>query len=251
MPRITIFNEFRHERQDERVAALYPDGIHSTLAEAIRHLHAADGQDSNLTIRTALLDEEEHGLTEQVLADTDTLIWWAHLAHDEVSDQVADRVQQAVLAGMGLIVLHSAHFSKPFRRLMGTNCSLYWREGDDSERLWNLQPSHPIMAGVPESVELEREEMYGERFDIPEPDELLMLSWFSGGEVFRSLCTWQRGHGKVVYFRPGHETFPTYHNEHVLRIISNAALWAARRLNSPTLEAPNRKISPEAQLRAG
>lgn len=127
MPRITIFNEFRHERQDERVAALYPDGIHSTLAEAIRHLHAADGQDSNLTIRTALLDEEEHGLTEQVLSDTDTLIWWAHLAHDEVSDQVADRVQQAVLAGMGLIVLHSAHFSKPFRRLMGTNCSLYWR----------------------------------------------------------------------------------------------------------------------------
>jgi len=167
------------------------------------------------------------------------------MGHDGVSDAIAERVQQAVLSGMGLIVLHSAHFSKPFRRLMGTNCSLYWREADDSERLWNLEPSHPIMAGIPDYLELEREEMYGERFDVPRPDELLMLSWFSGGEVFRSLCTWQRGHGKVVYFRPGHETYPTYHNPQIQRIIHNASLWAARTLNSPTQAAPNSPVGPQ------
>lgn len=250
MPRITIFNEFRHERHDQEVREIYPQGMHVTIGDALRRQYTADGgDDSALAIRHALLDDDEHGLGGDVLDNTDTLLWWGHMAHDEVSDETADRVQQAVLAGMGLVVLHSAHFSKPFRRLMGTNCSLYWRVADDSERLWNLQPGHPILAGVPESVELAREEMYGERFDIPEPDELLMISWFSGGEVFRSLCTWQRGHGKVVYFRPGHETYPTFHNEHVQRIISNASLWSARRTDSSTAAAPNRPVSPEELLR--
>lgn len=229
---ITVWNEYLHELENDVVGALYPDGIHMTLARALEERLGAD-------VAAATLRQEEHGLTQKLLDDTDVLIWWGHKAHDEVDDAIVTRVQQAVLGGMGLIVLHSGHNSKIFHRLMGTNCSLKWREADEKERLWNLQPSHPIMAGVPDYFELPQEEMYGERFDVPDPDELLMLSWFQGGEVFRSLCVWRRGHGTVVYFRPGHETYPTYHDDNVLRIIANAANYAAARLRRPDTGSPN------------
>jgi trehalose utilization protein len=240
MPRITIWNEHVHELVNDAVRELYPDGIHQALAAGIRQQLADRPQAAgSLRIRTATLAEPDHGLGAEVLADTDVLVWWGHQAHEEVSDSVVDAVQQRVLAGMGLVVLHSGHYSKIFRRLMGTNCSLRWREGNDLERLWNLQPSHPILDGIPEYFELEREEMYGERFDVPEPDELLLLSWFTGGEVFRSLCTWRRGNGQVVYFRPGHETHPSYYDPHVLRVIANACLWARQRIDASTADAPN------------
>jgi trehalose utilization protein len=241
MPRITIWNEYLHELKDEAVANLYPQGIHGALAQGVRQQLTETGRlDSTaLQIRTATLAEPQHGLSDEVLAATDVLVWWGHQAHDQVSDAVVDAVQQRVLAGMGLVGLHSGHYSKVFKRLMGTNCSLRWREADDRERLWNLQPSHPILQGVPAYFELEREEMYGERFDIPTPDELLLVSWFSGGEVFRSLCTWQRGNGRVVYFRPGHETHPTYYDPNVLRVIANACVWARQRINASTDDAPN------------
>ena len=217
--RVTIWNEYLHERENEVVRGIYPDGIHRAIADGIRGLGDFD-------IHTATLDEPEHGLGEDVLERTDVLAWWGHKAHPAVSDDVVARVHERVLEGMGLVVLHSGHMSKIFRRVLGTHGTLRWREADEKERLWNLQPSHPILAGVPDWFELEREEMYGERFDVPTPDELLMISWFQGGEVFRSLCTWQRGHGRVVYFRPGHETYPTYHDQHVQRVIANALAWA-------------------------
>lgn len=229
--RVTLWNEFLHERENETVKALYPDGIHQALARGVARF-------GDVETATATLEEPEHGLTDAVLEATDVLVWWGHKAHKRVDDAVVDRVQQQVLSGMGLVVLHSGHHSKIFKRLMGTNCSLKWREADEKERLWNLEPSHPIMAGVGPYVELAQEEMYGERFDIPTPDELLMISWFQGGEVFRSACTWQRGHGRVFYFRPGHETYPTYHDETILRIIANGCFWARRRVSVPTLKAP-------------
>lgn len=184
-------------------------------------------QNERVAIRTATLDEAEHGLSQDVLASTDVLVWWGHMAHEEVQDEVVDRVQQCVLNGMGLIVLHSGHFSKIFRRLMGTSCALKWREHNDRERLWVVAPGHPIVQGIGEYIELEREEMYGEFFDIPQPETLVLVSWFSGGEVFRSGCCYTRGQGRVFYFRPGHETFPTYHNSQVQRILANAIQWAA------------------------
>jgi trehalose utilization protein len=149
------------------------------------------------------------------------------MAHEEVQDEIVKRVQQRVLNGMGLIVLHSGHFSKIFRRLMGTSCALKWREHNDHERLWVVAPGHPIVQGIGEYIELEREEMYGEFFDIPQPETLVLVSWFSGGEVFRSGCCYTRGQGRVFYFRPGHETFPTYHHPQVQRILANAIRWAA------------------------
>jgi trehalose utilization protein len=238
---LTIWNEFVQERRDEPVRAIYPRGIHHAIAQGIAPLGPFE-------VRTATLDEPEHGLTPEVLAATDVLFWWGHVAHDQVSDAVVDRVQHAVLGGMGLVVLHSGHFSKAFRRLMGTSCSLRWRESGEHERLWNLRPDHPVMSGIPDHIELAEEEMYGERFDIPDPDELLMIGWFPGGEVFRSVCAWSRGMGRVLYFQPGHETHPTYHDPNVQRILANAAGWAARRLSRDVTQAVE---SPALEPRPG
>ncbi len=218
LPRVTVWNEGRHEKRSEKVAAVYPEGIHGAIAKHLR--------EKGLTVRTATLDEPEHGLTEDVLAETDVLTWWGHMAHREVQDEIVDRVQARVLEGMGLIVLHSGHFSKIFRRLMGTTCNLKWREIGERERIYVVEPGHPIAAGLGESFELEHTEMYGERFDIPAPDTLVFISWYEGGEVFRSGCCYNRGRGKVFYFRPGHETYPLFYNENVMRVIYNAVMWA-------------------------
>ena len=229
--RVTIWNEFLHEVENEGVRALYPEGIHGALADAFRDR-------GGFSVSTATLREPGNGLSQELLDGTDVLLWWAHKAHDEVEDRTARLVHDAVLSGMGLVILHSGHFSKVFKRVLGTHGSLTWREADEKERLWNLRPDHPILRDVPDMIEIEQEEMYGERFDIPEPEELLMLSWFQGGEVFRSLCTWRRGLGRVVYFRPGHETYPTYHHPEIRRIVVQAGAWAAARLRRDTRDAP-------------
>jgi trehalose utilization protein len=215
---VLIWNEFRHEQINEKVRAIYPDGIHRAIGE---------GLGNELEISYATLEEAEHGLTEQRLNETDVLIWWGHKAHREVADEIVERVHKRVLEGMGLIVLHSGHFSKIFKKLMGTTCNLKWREADEKERLWVVSPGHPIVEGIGEYIELAEEEMYGESFEIPTPDELIFVSWFEGGEVFRSGCTYTRGQGKIFYFRPGHETYPTYYNEQIRTVIRNAVHWAA------------------------
>jgi trehalose utilization protein len=220
MIRVTIWNEFQHEKKNEVVRALYPEGIHNAIGKGIAT--------ADFKIHTATFDEPEHGLTVKVLEQTDVLIWWGHTVHDLVSDEIVKRVQQRVWDGMGLIVLHSGHFSKIFKALMGTSCDLKWREANEKERIWVVNPAHPIAAGLGEYVDIEQEEMYGEHFDIPTPDELVFVSWFEGGEVFRSGCTYYRGNGKVFYFRPGHETYPTYYHKEVLHIIANGVRWAAQ-----------------------
>ncbi|MBP3950016.1 ThuA domain-containing protein [Bacillus suaedae] len=218
MVHVTVWNENRHENKNPVVREIYPKGIHGAIASFLK--------EEQVEVTTATLDDPEHGLTDDVLSKTDVLIWWGHLAHDEVADEVVEKVKKRVLEGMGLIVLHSGHFSKIFKTLMGTSCDLKWREADDKERLWVVDPSHPIVDGIGEYIELEREEMYGEHFDIPAPDQLILMSWFEGGEVFRSGCTYQRGNGKIFYFRPGHETYPTYHNKEIQHVIKNAVQWA-------------------------
>ncbi|WP_455448462.1 ThuA domain-containing protein [Natrinema thermotolerans] len=224
MVAVTVWNEYRHEREDSDAAAVYPDGIHETIAEAL----AADHD-----VRTATLDEPDHGLTADVLETTDVLLWWGHEAHDEVADGVAERVRDQVLEGMGFVPLHSAHYSKPFTRLMGTSCRLQYREDGETERLWVVDPGHPIADGLAESIALPETEMYGEPFDVPEPDRLVFVSWFAGGEVFRSGCCYRRGNGRIFYFRPGHETYPIYENEAVQRVLRNAVAWAAPTEGSP------------------
>jgi len=219
IPRVTIWNEFRHERSNPAVASIYPDGIHAVLADALRE-HGLDA-------RTATLDDAEQGLPLAVLASTDVLIWWGHIAHAEVEDALVERVCDRVRDGMGLVVLHSGHHSKVFRTLMGTTCDLQWRVAEDRERLWVVAPGHPIAHGLGPSIDLEIEEMYGEHFDVPAPEELVFVSWFSGGEVIRSGCCYTRGRGRIFYFRPGHEIHPTYYNAQIRRVIANATTWAA------------------------
>lgn len=220
LPRVTVWNEARHEKSNPDIARLYPAGIHGAIAKGLR-----DG--GFTSVQTATLDQEEHGLTADVLAQTDVLFWWGHMAHDDVRDEIVERVHQRVLEGMGLVVLHSGHYSKIFKRLMGTTCELRWREIGEKERLWIVNPAHPIAAGMKPYFEIAHEEMYGEHFDVPAPDELVFISWFQGGEVFRSGCCYYRGKGKIFYFRPGHETYPTYYEAEVLHVLRNAALWAS------------------------
>jgi len=217
--RVTVWHEFVHERVNPEIAALYPEGMHGTLAAAL-------AKNEDLIVRTATLQEPDHGLTPEVLAETDVLTWWGHAAHGDVRDEIVDRVQQRVLEGMGLIVLHSAHYSKIFKKLMGTACELCWREAGERERVWVISPGHPIAAGIGDCIEIERSEMYGEPFGIPEPEEQVFISWYEGGEVFRSGNCWHRGNGKIFYFSPGHETYPIYHHPDIQRVIMNAVFWA-------------------------
>ncbi len=235
--RITVWNEGRHEQKNEKVKAVYPNGIHNVIADGLREHGLTD-------VGTATLDEPEHGLTVDVLATTDVLLWWGHMAHGDVQDEIVERVYQRVMDGMGLIVLHSGHHSKIFKKLMGVNADLKWREANEKERLWVVNPAHPIADGLPDYFELPHEEMYGEPFGIPEPDSLVLVSWFQGGEIFRSGCCFYRGRGKVFYFRPGHETFPTYYDKNVRHVIANGVRWAAP-TKGPRVWVENRTVPLE------
>ncbi|WP_165063190.1 ThuA domain-containing protein [Marisediminicola senii] len=219
--RVVVWGENRHEKVEPHVAEIYPNGMHETIREGIE-----ENLGASATVTTATLDDPEHGLTEEVLAATDVLVWWGHAAHDEVSDEVVERVHSHVLAGMGLLVLHSGHWSKIFGKLMGTSCTLRWRSEADREIVWTVDPTHPISRGIPHPFIIPQQEMYGEFFDIPAPDELVFLSTFSGGEVFRSGCTFKRGFGKIFFFSPGDQDFPVYHHSDVRRVIANGVEWA-------------------------
>ena len=246
--RVVIWNEFVHEREEgaagDYIRTVYPAGIHACLAEK---LAAAD-----LEIRTATLDEPGQGLPEPVLDETDVLVWWGHCAHDRVDDSLVDRVQQRILAGMGLVVLHSGHYSKIFRRMMGTGCRLRWREVGEKERLWVVDPSHPVAAGVPETFTLPHTEMYGEPFDLPDDGKVVFLSWYEGGNVVRSGVAFRLGSGKIFYFAPGHETFPIYHDANILRVIGNAVRWAAGTILPPRVTPqpePPERVATENPLK--
>jgi trehalose utilization protein len=220
--RVTVWGENVHEDRDPQVRAIYPDGMHETIASGLRDLLGAGAE-----VRAVTLQQPEHGLPQDVVDATDVLLWWGHIAHDEVSDAVVDRVQEAVLGGMGLLVLHSAHYARIFKRLLGTSCSLRWRNAGERELVWTVAPGHPIAHGVPHPLVIEAQEMYGEHFDIPAPDELVFVSSFAGGEVFRGGCCFARGRGRIFYFSPGDQEYPVYHHPDVRRVLANAVRWAA------------------------
>ena len=236
--RVTIYNEFLHENTKEHVRAIYPNGIHGALKEA---LEMDDVLVSCYTLDTV------NDITNEVLDNTDVMLWWGHARHAEVPDEVAQRVRDAVLKGMGIIFLHSGHHSKPFRLLMGTSCNLTWRENGDMERLWVINPAHPITQGLGRYFEIPHDETYGEPFGSPEPDEVLFIGWYSGGEVFRSGCTFHRGNGRIFYFQPGHETFPIFYDENVRRVIRNAVQWAKPIYRVPELLCPHVKKPGEEE----
>jgi trehalose utilization protein len=220
--RVVVWGENYHEHDEKKpiVREIYPRGMHTTIAEGIvENLAATD-------VRTVTFDQPEHGLPRDLLASTDVLVWWGHARHDAVADDVAQRVVERVLEGMGFVALHAAMHSKPFLRLMGTSCNLRWREAGDRELVWVVNPGHAIATGLPPVIAVPEQEMYGEYFDIPPPDDLVFVSSFTGGEVFRSGCCFTRGKGRIFYFSPGHETYPVYHQPEIRKVIANAVQWA-------------------------
>lgn len=227
MIKVTVWNEYVHEREYEGIAKVYPKGIHGCIADFL-------GAEEDIEVKCVTLDMEAQGLGEELLRDTDVLIWWSHARQDDITDENVRLIGDSVLSGMGFIGLHSAHFSKPMKALLGTSMTLKWRN-DDSEKLWCTAPYHPIAKDVPPCIDIPSEEMYGEFFDIPKPDDVVFTGWFRGGEVFRSGCTFTRGMGKIFYFQPGHEEYPIYHMPEIQKIIKNAVRWAApiTRLETP------------------
>jgi len=234
MVRVTVWGENVHERTEDHVRERYPDGMHGAIADGIKQLLG-----DQVETRTATLDQPEHGLPQDVIDRTDVLTWWGHIAHDQVEDAIVDRVHAAVLGGMGLLVLHSGHYSKILQRLLGTSCSLKWRNEGERELVWTVNPSHPIAQGVPHPIVIPEQEMYGEHFDIPQPDELVFISSFAGGEVFRSGCCFQRGAGRIFYFSPGDQDYPVYFQPEIQRVLANAVGWATPRTRGPVPDAPN------------
>jgi trehalose utilization protein len=242
MIKVTVWNENCKERTSKDVLKVYPEGMAQAVADFL-------SLNDDFSVRAVTLDDPEQGLPDELLNDTDVLLWWGHGRHGEVSDELVTKIYNRVMEGMGFIPMHSAHFSKPFKKLMGSSCCLQWRE-DDRERIWCVLPGHPIAEGFGgdyDYLDIPQEEMYGERFDIPQPDELVFIGWFKGGEVFRSGCCWYKGRGKVFYFQPGHETNPTYYIPGIQRILTNAVRWAAPTAARQAPTAPHAKDIPEAE----
>jgi len=242
--KVTVWNENLHEVENKEIGKLFPKGIHGCIAEFL--------DKAGMLTHTATLREPEHGLSDEVLNNTDVLIWWGHIAHPEVDDKIVEKVYKRILNGMGLIVLHSAHASKIFSKICGTDTgTLKWREDGEKEILWVVNPSHPIVDGLPEKIIIPQEEMYGEYFDIPAPDELVFISWFEGGEVFRSGICYHRNKGKIFYFRPGHESFNAFKMPEIQQVIINAVKWAAP-ISSPEFSHgfadPIMKITPSGDF---
>jgi trehalose utilization protein len=246
---VIVWNEFVQERNNPAIRSIYPDGLHSVIAQALRRTPGLGAKATAIDVSTATQDQPEHGLGEARLQACDVLIWWGSIAQDAVSDEVVQRIHRRVLEGMGLIVLHSGYSSKIFRRLLGTSCSVKCRATDEKERLWVVAPSHPIAAGLSERFELPAEETYGESFDIAQPDSTVFISWFEGGEVFRSGCCWERGYGRLFYFRPGNIRYPTFHDANVQRVLANAVQWVAPRFrfNDLQISPPKTELAEDQQ----
>ena len=220
MIRVLVWCEHHQDQFQDNVKETYPEFMHNAIANFLR-------EDKNLDVKTATLyDDENCGITDEVLANTDVIIWWGHVRHRDVPDEIAAKVQKFVLNGGGFVPLHSAHFCKPFIRLMGTTCGL-GVDGFGKHTINCVRPGHPITKSVPELFELPVEERFVEFYDVPQPDELIYVTGYETGRIFRSGCAYYRGRGKVFYFQPGHETNPTYRDKNIQTIIKNAVYWVA------------------------
>lgn len=235
---VTVWSEYPHGQSRDDHKKAYPNGLHEVIKDFLE-------KNKGLNVKVALFDEPSIGLSDEVLDNTDVLIWWAHVRHGQVTDEIVAKIKNKVLCGMGLILLHSAHFSKVFSAVIGTSGRLNWREASEKQRIWTTCPSHPIAKGIPETFVLEEEEMYGEYFDIPRPDDVVFMGWFEGGNVLRSGVTFTRGAGKVFYFQPGHETHKTFYNKHIQKIITNAVFWAAPDFWFKDISATHEKLPYE------
>ena len=222
--RVLVWSEFTESND------VYPQGIHGEIAGYLN-------TDPNIIARTTELADEDCGVGEKILGDTDVLFWWGHEKHELVDDDAVERVVRKVREeGMGFVSLHSSLTSKPFIALMGTSCKIgSFRVDGEMERVHVVAPHHPIADGVRDFVITETE-MYGEPFDVPNPKEVIFESVFQDNPLYSTTtwrfcgCTWDVWDGRVFYFRPGHETYAIYRDENIQRILLNASYWAAKKI---------------------
>ncbi|MDR2303060.1 MAG: ThuA domain-containing protein [Treponema sp.] len=230
--RVTVWNEYQDEQKREEVTKVYPNGLHVAIADFLN-------REGGIKAKCSVITDPDQGFSEEILDDTDVMVYWAHMLHHIVEDRFAQRLVDRVQRGMGIVFLHSAHRSKAFCQLLGTSGRISWREAEERCRVWAANPQHPIAAGVPLQFVIDHEEMYSEPFGIPNPDDTVFISWFQGGNVLRSGVTFHREFGKIFYFQPGHETYPNYFNRDIQRVITNAVKWAASAVRIPNTDCPN------------
>lgn len=202
---------------------VYPDGIRAVIADALK----ADGIDT----RTRSIEDKQQGVIDADLAWADVLLWWGHLKHDEITDETVDRIEDAVREdGLGFISLHSSHYARPFKRLVDASGDLgeYRFDDDESESVGVVAADHPIAEGV-DDFTIPEAEMFGDPFDVPEPETVVLHSMYSNGdEEMDSGITFQFGEGRGFYLRSGHEEFEIYYMNEIQQILVNATRWAAQ-----------------------
>jgi trehalose utilization protein len=227
------------EQQDVQVkSGAYKNFLGNAVAE---FLSKTDG----LQVVSANINEPDQGLADDRIAAADVVVWWGHVRHKDVNDSKVESIVAKVKAGKaGFVALHSAHYSKPFKNLMGTNCGFKKVDANKNEgfvqHLRVVSPMHPIAKGV-KDFDIPKTEIYGEPFEVPMPDAIVLYGHWDTGDSFPDVCCWTVGGkgvssaaakaanpgGRVVYFRPGHETFPIFHQPEVQRVVTNCVLWAA------------------------
>lgn len=204
---------------------MYPNDVNAAIAEGLKGL-------AGWEVVTANIDEPGQGLGDELLKRTDVLIWWGHKRHQEVKDELVERIVRRVKAeGMGFIALHSSHFARPYRKLMGTACSWGEYKADGtSAKVIVKAPQHPIAQGV-KDFELPKIERYGEPFAVPEPETVVLDGIYKkpdgNTEPGRMGLCWTIGKGRVFYLTPGHETYNDFFRPDIRQILRNAVEWAA------------------------
>jgi trehalose utilization protein len=204
---------------------VYPNDINTAIAEGLKELQGWE-------VVVANLSDPDQGLPDKVLNRADVLIWWGHQKHDQVKNELVDKIVKRVKEdGMGFISLHSSHFAKPNKKLMGTACSWGAYVGDSiTLKVTVKSPEHPIAKDVKEFT-LEHSERYSDPYAVPKPKAVVfegVATLKNGGtDPSQQGLTWEIGKGKVFYFQAGHETNPVFFDPNIRKIIANAVQWAA------------------------
>jgi trehalose utilization protein len=206
--------------------SVYPNDINGAVAEGLKDL-------SGWEVVKAGLSDPDQGLPDKLLQRADVLIWWGHQKHGDVKDELVDKIVKRVKEdGMGFIALHSSHFAKPNKKLMGTACS--WKAyvlDSTTLKITVKSPDHPIAKGIKDFT-IDHSERYSDPYAVPTPKAVVFEGTASlkkgGTDTSQIGLTWEIGKGKVFYFQAGHETNPVFMDPNVRQIMSNAVQWAAK-----------------------
>lgn len=208
---------------------IYPNDINGAIAEGLK----ASPLMKDWDVVIAGIDDPDQRISDELLKKTDVLIWWGHKKHGDVKDALVDKIEKRVKEeGMGFIALHSAHFAKPNKRIMGTPCTFAAYVCDNKENVVSVaMPNHPICKGVAKTFTVANDERYSDPYAVPTPDAvpLTAIQVRNDGtkeEAKMGFC-WTVGKARMFYLQMGHETNPIYFDPEIRKVMANAVLWAA------------------------